>query len=156
MGDTRAQVLTLSQGDGVPDLVDLVATPPVGRTSLVTDSSSSFQAVSVSPQPTYGCASRGPPVLAGLDVNAVLREPYPPLMSVGAVGAVGLATTIVIDTGACASVLGSGRDTSAFLCVGLRRASIATSSAPGGEGPAGHLAVSEWENTDDSATKCVA
>ena len=53
-----------------------------------------------------------------MDVSAVLRETDPPLMSVGAVGAVGLATTIVIDTVACASVLGSGRDTGAFLCVG--------------------------------------
>ena len=78
MGDTRAQVNTLSQGDDVPDLVDLVATPPMGRTSLVTDTSSNFQAVSASPQPTYGCASLGPPVVSGLDVNAVLREPDPP------------------------------------------------------------------------------
>ena len=78
MGDTRAQVNTLSQGDGVPDLVDLVATPPKGRTSLVTDSSSTFQAVSASPQPTYGCACLSPPHIAGSDANAVLREPDPP------------------------------------------------------------------------------
>ena len=73
MGDTRAQVQPLSQGDGVPDLVDLVASPLVGRTSFVTDSSSTFQAASAPPQPTYGCASLGPPVIAGLDVNAILR-----------------------------------------------------------------------------------
>ena len=76
-------------------------------------------------------------------------------MSVGAVGAVGLAATIAIDTGACASVLGSGRDTGASVCVGLRSASFATSSGSGGEGPAGHLAVFEWKDTDDSATECV-
>ena len=128
MGDTRAQVNTLSQGDDVPDLVDLVAAPPMGRTSLVTDTSSNFQAVSASPQPTYGCASLGPPDIAGSDVNAVLREPDPPLMSVGAVGGVGLAATIVIDTGACASVLGSGRDTGAALGVQLRGTSFASSS----------------------------
>ncbi len=76
-------------------------------------------------------------------------------MSVGAVGAVGLATNIVIDTGTSASVLGSGRDTGAFFCVGLSSASFASSSGPGGEGPAGLLAVSEWEDTDDPATVCV-
>ena len=118
----------MSTGDGVPDLVDLVATPPMGRTSLVTDTSSTSQAVSASPQPTNGCTSSGPPVVAGLDVNASFGNPNPPLMSVGAVGAVGSATTIVIDTGACASELGSGRDIGAFLCVGLRSASFATSS----------------------------
>jgi len=155
MGDTRAQVDTLSQGDGVPDLVDLVATPPMGRTSLVTDTSSTSQAVSASPQPTNGCTSSGPPVVAGLDVNAVLREPDPPLMSVGAVGAVGLATTFVTDTGTCASVLGSGRDTGVFPCVGLSSARFASPSDPGGEGPAGLLAVFEWEDTDDPAKVCV-
>ena len=146
---------TLSPGDGVPDLVDLVATPPAGRTPLVTDSSSTLQAVSTSPQPTHGCASSGPPDIAGSDANAVLREPDPPLSSVGAGGDVGLAATIVIDTGACASVLGSGRDTGAFLCVGPRSTSFATSSGSGGEGPAGHLTVSKWEGMDDSATECV-
>ena len=66
-----------------------------------------------------------------------------------------MAVTIVIDTGACASVLGTGRDTGAALGVQLRGASFAFLSGSGGEDPAGHLAVSEWEDTDDSATECV-
>ena len=52
-----------------------------------------------------------------------------------------MATTIVIDTGACASVLGSGRDTRASLCMGLRSASFATSFGSRGEDPACHLAA---------------
>ena len=148
-------MITLLPGDGVPDLVDLVANPLVGRTSLVTDSSSTFQAVSASPQPTYGCTSSGPMVVAGLDVNAVFRKPDPPSCLWEQWEAVGLAATIVTDIGACASVLGSGRDTGASLCVGLRSASFATSSGSGGDGPAGRLAVSEWVDTDDSAKERV-
>ena len=155
MGDTRAQVDTLSQGDDAPCLVDLVVPSPTGEALLVIVSPSTLQAVSASPQPTYGCASLVPPDIAGSDANAVLREPDPPLSSVGAVGDVGLAATIVIDTGACASVLCSGRDTGAALGVQLRGASFALPSGSGGEDPAGHLAVSEWEDTDDSATECV-
>jgi hypothetical protein len=127
MGDTRAQADKLSQGDGVPDLVDLVVPLPPGEVSLVIVSPSTLQAVS----PVY------------------------PLASVGAVGGDGLAATIVIDTGTCASVLGSGRYTGAALGVQLRGASFAFPSGSGGEDPAGHLVVSEWEDTDDSATECV-
>jgi hypothetical protein len=155
MGDTRAQVDTLSQGDGVPDLVDLVVPSPSGEASLVIVSSSTLQAVSASPQPTNGCASLGPPDIAGSDVNAVLREPDPPLTSVGAVGGVGLAASIILDTGACASVLGSGRNSGVALGAQCCGASFASPSRSGGEDPAGHLAVSVWADTDDAATACV-
>jgi hypothetical protein len=155
MGDTRAQVDTLSQGDGVPYLVDLVVPPPSGEASLVVVSSSTLQAVSASPQPTNGCASLGPPDIAGSDVNAVLREPDPPLTSVGAVGGVGLAASIILDTGACASVLGSGRNSGVALGAQCCGASFASPSRSGGEDPAGHLAVSVWADTDDAATACV-
>ena len=127
MGDTRAQADTLSRGDGVPDLVDLVVPLPLGEASLVIVSPSTLQAVS----PVY------------------------PLASVGAVGGDGLAATIVLDTGACASVLGPERDSGAALDVQLHGAGFASPSGSGGEDPAGHLAVSEWEDTDDSATECV-
>ena len=78
MGDTRAQADLLSPDDRVPDLVDLVASAPTGRAPLVIDTSSNLKAVSASPQPTNGCTSSGPLVVAGLDVDAVLREPDPP------------------------------------------------------------------------------
>ena len=78
MGDTRAQADLLSVDDSVPDLVDLVEDAPTGRTPLVIDTPSNLKAVSASPQPANGCTSSGPPVVAGLDVNAVLREPDPP------------------------------------------------------------------------------
>ena len=84
--DTRAQVSTLSQGDDLPDLVVLVANPPVGRTSLVSDSSSNLPAVSAPPQSSHGCTSLGPLVVAGLDVNAALREPSPPTNACGSSG----------------------------------------------------------------------
>ena len=66
-----------------------------------------------------------------------------------------MAATIVIDTGACASVLGSGRDTGAALGAQLGGANFASPSGSEGEDPADHLAVSEWEDTDDSATEYV-
>ena len=127
MGDTRAQADTLSQDDGVPDLVDLVVPLPPGEVSLVIVSSSTLQAVS----PVY------------------------PLASVGAVGGDGLAATIVIDTGACASVLGPESDSGDGPGVQLHGAGFALPSGSGSEDPAGHLAVSEWEDTDDSATEYV-
>ena len=155
MGDTRAQVDTLYHGDGVPDLVDLVVPLPTGKASLVTVSSSTLQALSASPQPTHGCASLGPPETGGSDANAVLQEPDPPLKSVGAVGGVGLAGTIIYDTGACASVLGPGRDSGASHGAWLCGAGFASPSRSGGGDPADHLAVSVWADTDDAATECV-
>jgi hypothetical protein len=155
MGEARAQADSLSQGDGVPDLVDLVVPPPSGEASLVIVSPSSLQAASASPQPTNGCTSLSPPESGSSDVNAVLREPDPPLTSVGAVGGIGLAGTIIYDTGACASVLGPGRDSGAARGAWLCGTTFASPSSSGGGDSADHLAVSIWADTDDTATACV-
>ena len=75
---TLAQVDSLSSDDSVPDLVNLYASAHTVCILLVFDTSPIFQAVSTTPQPTYGCTFSSPSVVDGLKVNVVFQELNPP------------------------------------------------------------------------------